>query len=167
MSLLAMTKGMLKIMVLKGNTYQISNIMTKAHYTLSFRVTHPKMSSLQISEIVGLKSEFSHDVGSKRPTSNNDPLGGSYKSSYCCFKLEENPQNAIGDSVEKWNLYFASRSAELSQITTTGGILEYFIGIFATENWGFELTPRDLGKLSDLKIKVSFDIYPNSSGSNQ
>jgi hypothetical protein len=87
-------------------------------------------------------------------------LDGIYHKSYCSFKLVDGPEPALLESIRTWNDHLATKRAELAKILSTGGIIEYFVGVFLDKNIGIELEANDMKRLSDLGIRVALDIYP-------
>ena len=134
--------------------------MNPYNYALSLRTTHPTMSGSELSNLIGLEAEIVHNVGEQRRTSTNQMLDGIYHKSYCSFKLVDGPEPALLESIRTWNDHLATKRAELAKILSTGGIIEYFVGVFLDKNIGIELEANDMKRLSDLGIRVALDIYP-------
>jgi hypothetical protein len=118
------------------------------------------MRSSELSEIIGLEPEISHDVGTLRATPDGDLLGGIHAGTYCCYDLGHGDDSARVDSIRSWNQYLSVRKAEIRRLKGTGGEIEYFIGLFLDRNCGLELEPELLGELSMLGLRMSLDIYP-------
>ena len=123
------------------------------------------MRSSELSEIIGLEPEISHDVGALRATPDGHLLGGMHAGTYCCYDLghgEDLPgrDSALVDSIRSWNQYLLVRKADIRRLRATGGEIEYFIGLFLDRDCGLELEPEFLGELSILGLRMSLDIYP-------
>ncbi|MCI4569481.1 DUF4279 domain-containing protein [Lysobacter sp. CFH 32150] len=129
-------------------------------YRVSLRLRHPTEPLTYFADALGLAPDFQHVVGESRRSRNGEPLPGQYKESYWCHALDvpesQDVEAFLLTTVERLDAH----SILLSQLITSGGSAELFIGFFLESfNSGFSLSPELLRKCVALGIALDFDVY--------
>jgi len=131
----------------------------KSKFKVSFRIRHPEMNPDDICKTLGLEANHKWRAGSKRVTPKGTPLEGTYDVTYCSFKLKSNNLTELADFLKKCNESFYKHKDFFNKIHSTGGSLEYYVGLFVEDNFG-EVFDVDLMKeLVDLNINLSIDCH--------
>ncbi len=128
-------------------------------YKVSIRVWHPKMDAEEISNRLGLVASRMWTAGSQRKTPTGTPLDGVYTESYCSFRLEPPDKVGLVDFLKSFSEGLYRRKDFFEEIRSTGGRLEYFIGLFFEVNSGVVFDFDLHSKLAELKIDLSLDLY--------
>ena len=130
-------------------------------YKLSFRIFHPSMRAEDIAEKIGLKSKHLHSLGAARQTPKGTKLDGVYSQTYVSFDLEEYEGEILEDALRRaLEEKLASKMPYLSELVATGGVLEFFVGIFLEGNEGLQIDAELIDLFASAKIGLSLDIYP-------
>lgn len=133
--------------------------MYPARYKISLRITHPSMDPDDISGQLGLSPFRKWKAGSQRTTPTGKPLTGIYKETYCVFDLEEKSAGDLESTLYTLTKQFRSFEHFLKKVRSTGGSIEYFIGLFVKKNTGLVLESSLMAQLVNMGIDLSFDIY--------
>lgn len=133
--------------------------MYPLNYDVSLRVRHPAMDSEEICAQLGLQARWKWTAGTQRKTPKGIPLKGEHSSTYCCFDLENPAEKDLVDFLGYWNTRLYPHKQLFQQIRSTGGSLEYFIGLYLEKNSGAVLNLSLLDQLVDLGIELSLDLY--------
>src|SRR5438094_6352317 len=102
-------------------------------YDVSLRITHPSLDADEICDQLGLQAYRKWTVGEQRKTPTGDSLEGNDKLTYCCFHLEGPKRDELCDFLSDWNKKLHPQKAFFERIRSTGGSLEYFIGMYFEE----------------------------------
>jgi hypothetical protein len=133
--------------------------MYPARYKISLRITHPNMDPEDISGQLGLSPFRKWKAGSQRTTPTGKQLPGTYKETYCVFDLDEKSDGELESTLCTLTKQFRSLKHFFKKVRSTGGSIEYFIGLFVEKNTGIELDGNLMAQLVNLGIDLSFDIY--------
>jgi hypothetical protein len=68
----------------------------------------------------------------------------------------------LDEGLEKGWRALAPHQAFLDDLRRDGGSIEFYLGIFASENFGIELPHQLLTDLADLGVQLAFDVYPSA-----
>lgn len=131
-------------------------------YDVTLRITHPAMDPQQICNGLGLRARLKQKVGEKRQTPAGTPLSGVYKETFCVFDLAPHQGCELERFIKRCNKRLESHRRFLNRISSTGGSVEYFIGMFLDSNHGMAFAPDVLAQLTKLQIRLSFDLYCES-----
>jgi hypothetical protein len=134
-------------------------------FDISLRITHPNKPSEQITKALGLVPEFSWTAGDRKTTPKGGKLPGHRKESYWCYGVSVSDQ-PLEAEIAKLNDSLAGKQNVLLDIVATGGRIEYFVGWFSSKNSGFVLKHELSRQLAELKIDLSFDVYPDRKKSS-
>jgi hypothetical protein len=130
-----------------------------ARYKITLRITHPTLEAGRIGHELGLAPVFAYTAGDRRVTPKGTELPGTRKESYWYYVIGPTDE-PIERTIARVTASLAEKKSFLRQISETGGRTEYFIGWFSSENSGFVFEHHLLGELSEMRIDLSFDIYP-------
>ena len=136
-------------------------------YDVSLRITHPSMDPRQICNRLGLQARRMWKAGEKRQTLTGAPLSGLYKETYCTFDLAPPRGYELERFIERCNKALESHKRFLNHISSTGGSVEYFVGMYLDKNHGVEFCPELLARLTKLQIGLSFDLYGGPGRKNR
>jgi hypothetical protein len=133
---------------------------TGIRFSASFRAHHPTKTAQEVVGQFGLQAKIMHSVGSQRMTPKGNLLNGVYERTYVSFPMDVDEY----DSVEKFllqmlNADFLKDEACLRDFVSTGGRLEFFLGIFCENNGGIEFDTDLMGRLAAKGVSLSLDIY--------
>ena len=139
------------------------------HFSITLRVRHPDADPDRITKSLGVLPGRAWKAGDPRTTPTGTKLQGNWPATYWFVNvlagryptpaLSEALQTAL-DRVERFRDFFHDMRSE-------GGSVELFIG------WCFERQSGDvfgygtLAKAADLKVDLSFDIYPPTQPQNE
>jgi hypothetical protein len=134
--------------------------MTQAtRYKITLRIIHPSLEVGRISHELGLAPVFAYTAGDKRITPKGTELPGTRKESYWYHVIAPTDE-PLERAIARATASLADRRSFFTHISETGGRVEYFIGWFSAENSGFVFEHSLLAQLSDMRIDLLFDIYP-------
>lgn len=129
------------------------------YFTVSLRFTHPVMKWEEFAGALGSSPEFSWNVGEPRKTPKGAPLEGVRKETYVCFALAEKNSGDLGDFLMDALEKLEPMKGFFERVLATGGKPEFFIGVFAKADMGFDLEPLLLAKMGDLGVRLSLCFY--------
>lgn len=131
-------------------------------YDVCLRITHPSMDPQHICNRLGLQASMMWKAGENRQTPTRTLLSGVYKESYCVFDLAVPRGCELENFIKRSNKTLGPHKRFLSHISSTGGSVEYFIGMYLDRNHGVVFCPELLAQLTKLQIGLSFDLYGGS-----
>ena len=117
------------------------------------------MDPADISRQLRLSPSRKWKAGTQRTTPTGKQLTGTYKETYCVFDLDEKSDGDLESTLLTLTKQFHSFEHFLKKVRSTGGSIEYFIGLFVKKNTGLELDSGLMAQLVNLGIDLSFDIY--------
>lgn len=134
-------------------------------FSISLRITHPSFDPELATKQLGLEPSRSWKAGNPRTALNGNPLEGVYPESYWTARLlGEQPVPSEDRDLESGLFDEATRLEAhipfFERITSEGGRVELFIGIFGSRNFGFYVHRDLIQKISVLFIELAFDVYP-------
>lgn len=129
-------------------------------FKVSLRLRHPKMNPDVISSELSLSSQFMYMARQRRKTPKGNLLSGFNKDSYWTCEMEYARGEGLADGLRASLSKLEKKSSFLKKFRATGGHAEFFIGWFVNSNCGEVLDSDLLRRLADLKIDLSFDVYP-------
>jgi hypothetical protein len=136
--------------------------MYPAKYKITLRITHPSMDAEDIAIQLGLQASRRWSAGSRRTTPTGTLLSGVNDVTFCMFELEV-PMEMIGDlgsALSLWTKKLFAAKSFFDHIRSTGGTIEYFIGVFMEKgNTGVVMEVSLMNQLVELGIGLSLDIY--------
>jgi hypothetical protein len=133
--------------------------MYPARYKIALRITHPNMDPEDISTKLGLNPFRKWKAGTQRTTPAGKKLSGIYKETYCVFDLGDKTGRDLVETLSSLTKKLVAFKPLLQNIRSTGGSIEYSIGLFVKSNTGVVIDQRIMIQLVDLGIDLLFDIY--------
>ena len=134
---------------------------THYHFSISLRVRHPNVDPMNITEHLGIQPTHFGKAGEGRRTPRGSILSGVNRESYWTARVSSGrwPLEISSAICDVLNGLLPHRSY-LHTIRNGGGNIELFIGWFFENQSGDVLNYKCLALAGDLKIDLSFDIYP-------
>jgi len=138
--------------------------MQPYRYCVSLRITHPSIDPNEITLALGRKPVGQWRAGELRISPKGTILGGIRKESFWrCHPHEEHRLSSQAQYLEDYLKLLTDELEQfedfLSSITSTGGRIEYFVGLFSENNIGNVFSSSLLKKIGTLNIDLSLDIY--------
>lgn len=133
--------------------------MYPAKYKIALRITHPCMDPDDISKQLRLKSSRKWKAGSQRTTPAGKRLTGTNKETYCVFDLDTKARGDLPSTLNTRIKKLLAFMPLFQKIRSTGGTIEFFVGLFIKINTGMVLDRSLMAQLVDLGIDLSLDIY--------
>ena len=88
-------------------------------------------------------------------------LGGVYPETYVSFDLEEYEGQRLEDALKRvLEEKLVGKMTILSELVATGGVAEFFVGIFLNGNEGLEINAELVKRIASCGLGLSLDIYP-------
>lgn len=125
---------------------------------ISIRINHPSWPLDIITELMKSKPDVGRSVGEQRRTPQGKELEGKNPETHWIKRLNYKG-DSLPNAIEKAASEFGWQSAVGREIRQSGGRVEFFIGWFFDKKGGDVLSAELLGRLAELGIDLSFDIY--------
>ncbi len=133
-------------------------------FSLSLRVRHDRMPAEQIVQGFGMPPKTSQSIGMPRVSFDGQPLRGIYKQSYVVFGIPREGEELLADTLARTLMNLSDRREFIETFRSTGGSLEFFVGMFIDANKGFTVDVDLMAQLVSLGIDLDLDIYGSSVG---
>ena len=91
-------------------------------------------------------------------TPRGEPLSGFNNFTYCSFNLNHANTDLV-EFLHSFSDKLYAHNSYLERLRSTGGLLEYFVGMYVDKNAGIVVDMPLLNKLVDLGIQLSLDLY--------
>ena len=117
------------------------------------------MDPREITAALGREPRFQWKAGDRRVTPTGQVLEGFRDVTYWCANYPDDEARSLADSLDIHVARLRDRKQFLDEFHASGGSAEFFIGWFVDRNSGDELHWTLLGKLTELRVILSFDIY--------
>ena len=130
---------------------------------ISLRVSHPSLTADEICNGINLKAVTKWSVGEGNQDSAGNPMPRIRKNSYCLFKFNRLHGEEMAEILFAATEMLTPDREFLLQVTETGGVVELFLGCFFHANSGEELDWPLLKAIADLRIRLTFDFYPEGA----
>lgn len=142
------------------------------HYNVSLRIWHPTLTPADISETLEMSPARSWEAGGQRSTPKGNLLEGKNKETYWCAPTHKEKHlfsktALLEQSIEKLVHNLRKHRSFFQKIRETGGRIEFFIGLYATQNSGCVFSSSLLKLIAELEIDLAFDIYPEDQPGRQ
>jgi hypothetical protein len=129
---------------------------------VSLGVSHPWMDPAEITAAIGLSPRFAHRVGDPRKSPKGRPLGGIWNITNWSAMLveEESHRQSLADALIGALARLSSHGDFFHRIRAEGGRVRLHVGwFFHRGNTGEEFDSAFLGRMAELGINLSLDIY--------
>ena len=136
-------------------------------YAVSLRIKHPHFKPEDITENMRIQPSRSWMAGQRRSTAKGKRLSGFFnEETYWTADLHkgktlQSTRMPLEEFLADQLKLLEKQGNFLKQIRATGGCTEFFVGLFCTKNIGAELPSTLLGRMSELGIDLSLDVYPD------
>jgi hypothetical protein len=135
------------------------------HYVVSLRLQHPSIDLAEATIRFGLSPKWCWKAGTPRMTPRGGALPGTYRESYWTAPLLGGAKVlstdvSLADSLAGILIQVAPQREFLAAIRDSGGSGECFVGLFASENFGIELSATLMRGFSDVGLNLAIDAYP-------
>lgn len=130
-------------------------------FRLTFHISHPTTSAIEIENRFDLSTQLSQSVGEERRTKSGKQLEGRYKLTNVIFRLHENPLEFSTYSVEEFlKAQIESYDIDyIAELNMSGGSCDFSLGVFSSGNVMFVLSHEVLSVLSTARISIKYDFY--------
>ena len=142
--------------------------MNGYRFKISLRVRHPSIDPAEITKALGKEPTRAWQTGRPRTTSKGDLRAETYRETYWTSKLREgglvlddrsSEGEDLAQAIEAMLLDLAGHKQFFQELRAGGGQVEFFVGWFFDGNIGEVFRHDLLGRLADLKIDLSLDVY--------
>ncbi len=142
----------------------------KEQETLEFGIRllikHPTMDPSRITEELGLRPQLTRLVGAARQTPNGVPLPGRNRSSVWSYSFDVTKTRSFFRKLSGFVAKLENHKKLFHQIVRSGGSAELIVELNGGENIGDVLSHLELKRLSDLKIDLGIEIFPDAQHSD-
>lgn len=130
-------------------------------FRLTFHVSHPAISAVEIEQAFGLPVRYSQSIGHQKRTKSGKVLTGNYKLTNVSFCLHDLPLDFDNFSIDKFlkNQLESYNNDYIRHLVESGGKCNFLLGVFSRDNVMFELSHETISMLSDAKISIKYDFY--------
>jgi hypothetical protein len=87
-----------------------------------------------------------------------------YKATYVCVPIKTRVGEELPDALSRTVERLRKRSAFLEHFRSTGGSLDFFIGLFIERNKGLTLDVELMRDLAEMGIDLGLDMYGEGFG---
>lgn len=141
---------------------------THYHFRISLRISHPNVAPQEITDALGIEPFRSWMAGERRSTLKGEVLEGVNGTSYWTARvLAGRWPKEIGSGIHEVLAKLVPHRQFFHNIRMSGGKIELFIGWFFENQSGGLLTYECLALAGDLKVDLSFDVYPPDQPQNE
>ena len=127
------------------------------NWKISLRVRHPSADPATFDEVLGLTPFRAWRFGDDHQTPRGAALEGRYTDSYATYELAEG-RGSLAAGIEH---VLDEIGAPAQRLVALGAQLELFVGWFFHNhgNTGDVFPPALLGRLADMRLALSLDLY--------
>lgn len=133
--------------------------MLNFRYDATLNVHHPSTSPDTISAELNRTPERSHCKGSPRNTPDGKPLAGTYSENFWACELATEDQVNITDFLRELVKTFQPHRNFLKQLSSTGGEVCIFLGIFGDGCCAHQFDNALLTDLANTGFDLRLDFY--------
>jgi len=138
--------------------------MPDYRFSISLRVKHPEIDPGEISRRLNIEPFRKWKHGDQGVTPKGTLLEGKYKETYWAANMHSEKRISsevmtIEECIKNLNTRLEQFSMYFSDIVSSGGSVEYFVGWFSADNVGIYLSPGLMKQTSDLCISIGIAAY--------
>jgi hypothetical protein len=133
--------------------------MNDFKYCVSLWIEHPNYDPDSISAELSLKPQVVHRAGDRRQTPKGRPLSGNYDRTYWNTEIDLSDGIDISESLAPIVRGLQPHQQFLKQLIDGGGVIQLFVGLFATGLCDYVLSNALLREFGDLHIDLRLDYY--------
>lgn len=132
-------------------------------FIISLRARHPTDDLNFMNYLLKRQPSSSWVAGDDRKTPKGTLLGGKRDSSYWVVRLTEEETDSetwqVEDYIEKILKELSQHKQTFESFIKSGGMLELYISLYGTRNYGIELNSNLLVRLGNSHLELILDIY--------
>jgi hypothetical protein len=134
-------------------------------YCVSLRLWHPKIDPKKISSVLAMKPRNMWKAGEVKQTPKGKKLKARANSTFWCARLHREHQlnskeKDLCGLLAKTLSKLDKRKTFLKSFHSTGGKIEFFVGLWGAKNFGGTIPSGLLEAVGKLNIDLALDIYP-------
>ena len=127
-------------------------------FIISLQIRHPKLSTEELSKSLRLRPGRAWVAGEPRTTPRNRSLPGTYKNSYCFYRLAKGTgRDALTKKLNAVNLRLRRHAGLLGRWRRTGGTLLYDVTIHGRNAMGVVFDAQLLSDVAKLGISLGVE----------
>jgi hypothetical protein len=136
-------------------------------FDVSLRANHPTMDLNFLSDVLGMERRYGWANGAESVTPKGRSLGWtrdqSYWSARITVKETSSEEQQLEDVLNKSLELLEQHEGKLREFISAGGSLNYFIGLYGSNNFGLIFTPKLLNRFATAGVEIQLDVYPSKS----
>jgi hypothetical protein len=133
-------------------------------FIVSLRANHPTRDLAFLSNLLQLNQQHGWKAGDERVTTKGTSQGGRHGQGYWSARVtpEEatSEEGQLEDILSKSLTDLMKHNAELEEFFSTGGSMNYFVGLYGLRNYGLVFAPELMRRLAQARIELQLDIHP-------
>lgn len=126
---------------------------------LSLHIEHPTRDLSSICAVLGLEPTHIWKKGDERQTPKGTKIGGTRANSYCSIEFGASSRKPLPKQIEAVLALLRPHRAILRKLSSTGGLISFYVGWFCDENTGERFGWQILDTMTDLRIALDLNIY--------
>jgi hypothetical protein len=126
---------------------------------LSLRIKHPTRDLMIVCGTLGLRPSVLWKAGDPRRTPKGNMLGGRRTESFCSIDIPASRRKSLVDQMRTALILLKPRRRILKMLSSTGGRISFFVGLFCDEHTGESFDCQLLGEMTALQIALDLNIY--------
>ena len=152
----------------RRSTSSLDATVNPYRYRVSLRLHHPTRDLSDATFALKLTPRRQWAHGSPRTTIAGAALPGTNDGSYWYSELNsaearDSREKDVEDALAEFHdPHLAPHKEYFDSIRADGGWIEFYIGLFASENCGIEFTSELLALMAPFGVRLSLDVYPSA-----
>jgi hypothetical protein len=126
---------------------------------LSLRIKHPTRDLMIVCDKLGLKPAVLWKAGDPRRTPKGNMLGGRRTESFCSIDIPASRRRSLVDQMRAALIMLKPHRRILRTLSSTGGRISFFVGLFCDEHTGESFDCQLLGEMTELRIALDLNVY--------
>ncbi|NNE78958.1 MAG: DUF4279 domain-containing protein [Silicimonas sp.] len=131
-----------------------------SYFEVQLLIRHPKIDPDDITQILGLEPSRSWMVGDRRSTPSGEKLEGNYDQTSWSHGWQHAGDRFFFRFAESVLEDLKANSEFFLNMASEGGVTMLNIQLFGGQNVGDLASQRFLGMLTDLKIQLGTEVFP-------
>ena len=134
-------------------------LMDRQRTRLSLHIEHPTRDLASVCETLGLQPNHIWKKGDERRTPIGTKIGGTRASSYLSIELDASSREPMQKRIEAALALLKPHRTLLRRLSSTGGMIRFYVGWFCVEDTGERLSWQILAAMADLRIGLDLNVY--------
>jgi hypothetical protein len=135
-------------------------LSNKPYYTLSLRCLHPTIDPAEITKRLNIEPDHAWKVGEQAKTPAGTLLDYIRNQSYWSYGTHTNGKQ-FSIEINQIIAYLSPHRDFIHRLVVEGGRVEIYLGLLGSINIGDTITVETLAKLTDLKVDLGIEVFPN------